>query len=316
MKRGSLVVVTGASRGIGQAVALSVADAFEEPLLSPPLRLVLIARSAEPLRETARLVEQRFGGGDSVTTSCHEVDLSDLDALPERLQRILEPLSVENQYDSCWLINNAGSLGPLGVASSMSGASSIVELRKAIDLNVTAGIWVSSQFTRTFLATSSSTSSPAVKSPVVRIVNISSLCAIEPFPTMSTYCAGKAGRDMFHAVLAKEHSPSPAKNNAEENNQEDSNEDSNSIPLKQMFKVLNYAPGPCDTKMTEDLAQCSDLDHELHDFFATSKEKNKLVRPQDTANKLVQILLVDEFESGSHIDYYDDSEMALVRKIK
>ncbi|KAL7534235.1 hypothetical protein ACHAXR_008187 [Thalassiosira sp. AJA248-18] len=262
----------------------------------------MIARSSESLRQTARLVEQRSGGdagSNAVTTFCHEMDLSDLDALPDQFQNILESYSGA-QYDSCWLINNAGSLGPLGVASSMSGESTMNELRRAVDLNVTSGIWVSSQFAKTFL-TSPPSSTTETKTPVVRIVNISSLCAIEPFPTMSIYCAGKAGRDMFHACLAKEHSPS-------KKNDEDAlakTHDQSTTQPKQTLKVLNYAPGACDTQMTDDLATCSVLDSGLHEYFSTSKQESKLVRPEDTAKKLVQKLMLDEFESGSHVDYWD-----------
>lgn len=300
-KQKSLVICTGASRGIGRAIALAIANAARESTddKSPPaamtlkgaLRMVLIARSSESLRETARLVDEV--GVASITTSCHEMDLSDLDSLPEKFQQILEPLSSE-QYESCVLINNAGSLGPLGMASTISGESSMKKLRTAIDLNLTSAMWVSSQFTKTFLASSSTAS--IAKKTLVRIANISSLCAIEPFPTMSIYCAGKAGRDMFHSVLAKEHSPSSKQNEKEADDEEQP---------KQTFKVLNYAPGPCDTQMSEDLANCADLDDGLHNFFSTSKQENKLVKCEDTANKLVHLLGLDEYESGSHVDYYD-----------
>ena len=147
-------------------------------------------------------------------------------------------------------------------------------------------MWISSQFAK---ATS--------HVPLVRIVNISSLCAIDPFPTMSLYCAGKAARDMFHAVLAKEQK---AKADDEEETDQ-SHQSSNSV----QFKVLNYAPGACDTEMTDTLADCADLDSGLHTFFSTSRDEKKLIRPEDTAAKLVGLLEKDEFESGSHVDYWD-----------
>lgn len=34
-------------------------------------------------------------------------------------------------------------------------------------------------------------------------------------------------------------------------------------------------------------------------------ENKKLVNPLDSANVLVKLLEKDEFENGSHIDYYD-----------
>ena len=65
---------------------------------------------------------------------------------------------------------------------------------------------------------------------------------------------------MFHSVLAKEHS-----SNSKQNDEEaDDKEDESSREQKQSFKVLNYAPGLCDTQMTDDLAGCSVLDDGLH----------------------------------------------------
>ena len=301
MLANSLVVVTGASRGIGRAIAVAIAEEVGAPsrqndnsslaTISSPLHVVLIARSHEKLQETANLVEKRCGG--LVTTSCHEIDMSDLETLEDKLHCILEPLS-EQKYDSCVLVNNHGSVEPLGFASDLT---SMKELQESINLNVTSCIWMSSQFTKMFMKNASSSNN---KTPLVRIVNISSICALDPFPTMSIYCAGKAGRDMFHNVLAKEDS-----SKSDENNNDGSESDGGSIIEKQRYKVLNYAPGPCDTEMTDVLSNCPVLDDELQNYFKTAKLENKLVRPEETAKKLVGILTEDDFESGTHIDYYD-----------
>lgn len=308
----------GASRGIGRAIALAIADAVAESprcskartpssderppgaILSAPLLMVLISRSVEPLREAARTAEER--GRGAVTARCHEMDLSDLDAVPDEFRSVLESSSGTARYDSCLLVNNAGSLGPVGLASSISSSgesNNMEELRRAVDLNVTSSIWLSSQFTRKFLAFSSKICASTTKSPLVRIVNISSLCALEPFPTMSTYCAGKAGRDMFHSVLAKEHS---AYHSDEDSS---SHLDENKLGRRQIFKVLNYAPGLCDTQMSQYLADSSVLDEELHKYYKSSKEENKWIRPEDTAKKLVRIMGLDDYKSGSHMDYWD-----------
>jgi sepiapterin reductase len=216
------------------------------------------------------------------------MDLADVDSLPQHVNKIiLKPLSAANEkYNSCLLINNAGSLGPLGKATFVcdeeSPAASLKRWKEAIDFNVTSSMWISAQFAK---ATS--------QVPLVRIVNMSSACAIEPFPTVSLYCAAKAARDMFHAVLAKEHQPQIA--------EDETKKSTNPIP----FKVLNYAPGPTDTVMTDTLADCNTLDDGLQNFFTTSRNEKTLIRPDDTAAKLVGLLEKDEFESGSHVDYYD-----------
>lgn len=131
----SLAIITGASRGIGRAIALALAE--ESRVRDDALHLVLLARSIEKLNETATLVNNI---DSEVTTSCHEIDLSDMVTLPEKLQEILDPLSRATQYDSCLLVNNAGSVGPLGTCESLSN---ITELQQSINLNITSSIWVS-----------------------------------------------------------------------------------------------------------------------------------------------------------------------------
>ena len=279
MSSKGLVVISGASRGIGRAIALAIADS---PIHSSHLHMVLMARSASSLQETADMIQERCENRATIiTTTCHEMDLANIDTLPMNVQKILEPLQYD-QYNSCLLINNAGSLGPLGQAVSIcddgSPSESLQRWKETIDFNITSSLWLSSQFAKA-----------TANVEIVRVVNISSLCAIDPFATMSLYCAGKAARDMFHAVLAKEHTPC----------------DSLSTTSPAQFKLLNYAPGACETEMTDTLADSHDLDNDLNDFFRTSREKKDLIKPNDTAEKLVGLLVKDEFESGSHIDYWD-----------
>ena len=82
----SLIVVTGASRGIGRTIAVAVArrSKFGGNDNSPILRggeltLVLIARSS--LDGTERAVAGASPGA-AVRIESHRVDLSDLDSLP------------------------------------------------------------------------------------------------------------------------------------------------------------------------------------------------------------------------------------------
>jgi sepiapterin reductase len=301
-----LVIISGASRGIGRAIALAIADAAcranrdnnssVSKLIAPRLHMVLISRSASSLQDTASMIKQRCDNDnlDTIKTTCYEkMDLADIDSLPNNVDKILQPLSSSSNenYNSCLLINNAGSLGPLGrvtdICNDDSASASLKRWKETIDFNITSSMWISSQFAKA-----------ASHVPLVRIVNISSLCAIDPFPTMALYCAGKAARDMFHAVLAKEQK---IKADDEEETDQSHHQTSNSV----QFKVLNYAPGACDTAMTDTLADCADLDSELHTFFNTSRDEKKLIRPEDTAAKLVGLLEKDEFESGSHVDYWD-----------
>ena len=232
--RKSLVVVTGASRGIGRAIAVAAArragaggDA-DPPILRGGLTLVLVARSS--LDGTARAVADASPGAP-VRVECHRADLSDLDGLPSALGPVFGRLAADANYGSCTLISNAGSVGPIGAVSSISGgggdddtpssSAGMDALRSSIDLNVTSSVWITSRFVSAFSGCD-----------FVRVVNISSLCAVDPFATMSVYCAGKAARDMYHRVLARE------TDGGANNSEDDASETSRNRPNR-AFKTLN-----------------------------------------------------------------------------
>jgi sepiapterin reductase len=67
-------------------------------------------------------------------------------------------------------------------------------------------------------------------------------------------------------------------------------------------RVLNYAPGPLETDMSNELRSSESLDPSLKPMY-----QQKLVDPADSAAVLVHLVLEapDLFESGSHIDYYE-----------
>jgi hypothetical protein len=101
----------------GNACTPSSNERSQAAMLSAPLLMVLISRLEESLREAALMTEER--GRGAVTARCREMDLSDLDAVADEFQLVLEPSSHAARYDSCLLVNNAGSLGPVGLASSI-----------------------------------------------------------------------------------------------------------------------------------------------------------------------------------------------------
>lgn len=83
-------------------------------------------------------------------------------------------------YERVIAVSNSGSLGHLSAQSGLS----LKDIRQAIDLNVTSTI----AFNSKCLA--------AVKDTQIqlRLVNVSSLCAIQPFKFNGLYCIGKAAR--------------------------------------------------------------------------------------------------------------------------
>lgn len=173
-----LVVVTGASRGIGRSIAIE----FVKSGTLRNLELCLIGRNREGLLQTQGLVETYTSNDQHVKSTTHSIDLSDLEHLETNIQSAFHPLNrtQKERYTRAILINNAGSLGHVGASSCLP---SPMALKESVDLNFTSSVWLSSYFYRVF---------GREQNIKCNIVNISSLCAISPFKTMAMYCAGKS----------------------------------------------------------------------------------------------------------------------------
>jgi sepiapterin reductase len=176
-------------------------------------------------------------------------------------------------YSRALLINNAGSLGELTPIDSIS---SLAKLQSIINFNVTSAMWLTSQFVKHFAAISPASNEPNV------IVNVSSLAAIKPFETWGLYCAGKAARDMFTATLALEKSADDT------------------------WKTLNYSPGPLDTVMQEEIRNSTGCHAEHRETFKSMHTQGQLVDPAVSAEKCINIILQNQYTTGSHVDFYDD----------
>ncbi len=323
-------MITGASKGIGRSCAISLA---QNPNIDK-LDLCLLARNVNELETTSKLINDCIKEKDKdVHVSIHPFDLSDINNLENNVETILsqclhrlqQQKQIQQQSTTVTsssndiathyvLINNAGSLGHLGPVTMSQNTPA--KLRQNVDLNVVSSCWLSSYFMRNVLNIDENQEeqnndivSPTLlsKSPKqCTIVNMSSLCAIQSFPTMATYCAGKAYRDMYHHTMAIEM-------NGNDN-----------------IKILNYAPGAIKTEMTNTLGRSNVLDSNLKEFFQEAvvrgdndrgdehsknddngnnlndEGESKFVNVEDTTRKLVNLILDGNYESGAHIDYWDE----------
>ena len=182
--------------------------------------------------------------------------------------------SEETVYEQIVFINNAGSLGPLTPIGTQNGSDALSNLSKCMDFNVTSSCYLTTELIRLY-------KSSYLNSKKLVIVNMSSLAAVQPFESWAAYCAGKAARDMFHQVLASE-------------TEKDTN-----------ISVLNYAPGPLDTDMGAEIRDSETLSPEIRAYFRSLKDENKYVPVKDSAKKLVKLVMLGLFKSGSHVDYFD-----------
>src|SRR5271163_2887786 len=167
------VVVTGASRGIGLAIADRLArDGF---------RVVAVARrDSEALAATAAKLTESGGPGALVF---HPLDLSDVATIPTFVRQL------RGQFGPIYgLINNAG-LGTAGLLATTPDA----EIQRLIQLNTLSPILLSKYVVRGMMAEGRG-----------RVINISSIVASSGFNALSVYAASKASLVGFTKSLARE----------------------------------------------------------------------------------------------------------------
>ncbi|XP_051278398.1 sepiapterin reductase b isoform X2 [Dicentrarchus labrax] len=97
------------------------------------------------------------------------------------------------------------------------------------------------------------------------VVNVSSVFATQALPSWVLYCTAKAARKMMFGVLAEE---------------------------EPNVKVLSYSPGPMDTDMQVDIRRLTGSNHHL-------------LPCQESAAKLMKLLLDNNFLSGKHLDFFE-----------
>ena len=230
----------------------------------------------------------------SIYISKHVIDLADINHLEQGIQTIFQQVDDHASdliLDKAILVNNAGSLGTLGPSYN----SNLMDMKRAIDFNVTSSCWLSSYFIRYFCKERRNENETNGRPPPnCLVVNMSSLCGIQPFKTMGVYCAGKAARDMFHSVLAQE--------------EEGGGVEEDDKDWERRVKIVNYAPGPVESEMTHELSESTELDSELKEYFTSSLEGKTLIQPMTTASKLVELVMEGTFKSGQHVDFYDLEE--------
>ena len=167
-------LVTGASSGIGAALANCFAEHDHD--------LVLVARNAQKLSDLSEQLIERHG----VKVMVLPADLSQADAaqgLAETLRRKGRVVDV--------LVNNAGVLSQ-GAFAGMGLATH----QEMIDLNINGLTAMLAQFVP-----------PMVQRRRGRVLNVASIAAFQPVPSLATYAATKAYVLSLTESLAEEVKP-------------------------------------------------------------------------------------------------------------
>ena len=170
--RGRVVMVTGASSGIGKSAAMKIADAGGTVLL--------VARTPEKLDEAREQIEA--GGGIAFVHPC---DLSDMDDI----ERMADEVLAEHGHVDI-LVNNAGRSIRRSIALSYDRPH---DFERTMQLNYHGAVRLILKLL-----------------PVMRerrsgqIVNVSSIGVQTNMPRFSAYVASKAALDAFSRCIASE----------------------------------------------------------------------------------------------------------------
>ncbi|HEV3138541.1 MAG TPA: 3-oxoacyl-[acyl-carrier-protein] reductase [Pirellulales bacterium] len=167
---GQVAIVTGASRGIGRAIALALAAAGA--------KVACIARSAEKLAQTADAI--RAAGGTAEVFACDVTD-------GQSVQQVVESV-VESWGKLHILVNNAGMTRD-GLIPRMSDE----DWDAVLNTNLRG----------TFLFTRAATR-PMMHGRYGRIINIASVSGLTGNPGQANYSASKAGVIGMTRTVAKE----------------------------------------------------------------------------------------------------------------
>jgi len=170
--RGRVVMITGASSGIGRAAALKIAEAGG--------RVLLVSRTRETLEEVQSEIEAQ-GGAAHV----HPCDLSD----PDDIDRMADEVLAEHGHVDV-LVNNAGKSIRRSVALSYDRFH---DYQRTMQLNYFGPVKLMLKLL------------PRMRERKQgHIVNISSIGVQTNTPRFSAYVASKAALDAFSRAIASE----------------------------------------------------------------------------------------------------------------
>ncbi len=170
---GSNVIVTGASRGLGRALA--------EVLAARGARVVLVARDEEKLEEVIAAIRAR-----GHTAHAFGADVGERDAaarIAGAAAAMAGPIDI--------VVHNASTLGPVPLASLADTASA--DFERALAVNLVGPF----RLTRALLG-------PMIQRGRGLIVHISSDAALEAYPSWGAYGASKAALDHLSRTWAAE----------------------------------------------------------------------------------------------------------------
>jgi NAD(P)-dependent dehydrogenase (short-subunit alcohol dehydrogenase family) len=235
-------IVTGHSRGLGAALV--------DALLGQGLPVLALARHARGSAD-ARLREVALDLSDAAALQ-RWLAAGELDAFVAGCARVL-------------LINNAGTLGPVGPLSRQDPAL----VGAAIALNVAAPLQLSAALAARVLP----------RGAELRVLHVSSGAARNAYAGWSVYCASKAALDQHARAVT--------------------------LDGVAGLRIASVAPGVIDTAMQAQIRATDAADFPQRERFEALRERGQLLAPADVATRLLSYLQGDAFGAQPVVDLRD-----------
>lgn len=173
---GKVVLLTGASAGIGEATVRELAEAA-----NGNIKFILTARRLAKLRELEADLKLKY---PQIAIHCVELDVSKLDGIQSFVQNLPSEFA-----DVDILVNNAGK----ALGREEVGSIAASDIQEMFDTNVLALIILTQQILPIFKRKNSGD-----------IVNLGSIAGRDPYPGGGIYCPTKAAVKSFSHALRKE----------------------------------------------------------------------------------------------------------------
>ena len=179
---GKVALITGASRGIGLAIAERFAEQGAE--------VILCSRKIGPLEEAAALIRSR--GGKAHAIAAHMGKLDEIDLLVRSIDELGLAVDI--------LVNNAG-ISPPHVESLTDTTEALWD--KVMDVNLKGPFFLTAAIGKRMIARGKGA-----------VVNISTTSALMAQPEIGAYCISKAGLNTLTRCFARELGPQGVRVNA------------------------------------------------------------------------------------------------------
>lgn len=186
----------------------------------------------------------------------HTFDLSEIDNLIGFFGKIDLEKRIKTKVDKVVLINNAGTLGEVGYVGKIPSQDII----KTMNINTIAPFVLMNEFLHTF--------DTATFGNIEKvIINVTSGASQRPIDGWSSYCASKAGLNLFGEVIKEEEKI-----------------------VNQNTQIFNVSVGVVDTNMQGQIRKTKQDEFSNVEYFKELKKNNELASPKFIAEKIYSII--------------------------